>query len=119
MSWTYEGNLMNRRDRIRFLVGDTDTNDQLLQDGEIDYYLTEYSNDYLCAATLCDAIAAKFSRQADVNNAGLSLSASQRAQAYRTRAVELRKEATKLASVFVGTQYRHPGFWKGMFDHKG
>lgn len=119
MSWTYDGDLTNRRDRIRFLVGDTDTNDQLLQDGEINYHIEHFPNDYLCAAVLCDAIAAKFSRQADVNNAGLSLSASQRAQAYRTRAVELRKEATKIASMSVGTQYRHPAFWKGMFDREG
>ena len=132
MSWTYEGNLTNRRDRIRFLVGDTDTNDQLLQDGEVDYYLTEYSNDHLCAATLCDAIAAKFSRLADTNNAGLSVSASQRAQAYRARAVELRKEATKSAPIWVGgrsisdketaeedTSRTQPAFKRGMFDHGG
>ena len=36
MTWTYSGDpATNARDSIRFLVGDTDTNDQLVSDEEI------------------------------------------------------------------------------------
>ena len=36
MTWTYSGDpATNARDAIRFLTGDTDTNDQLINDEEI------------------------------------------------------------------------------------
>ena len=42
MTWTYSGNPSStERDAVRFLVGDTDTNDQLLSNEEIDYLVTQ------------------------------------------------------------------------------
>lgn len=66
MAWSYSGNpLDNPRDQVRFLVGDTDQSDPLLQDGEINYLLAQYPGPAgVLNATIraCEALMAKFSR---------------------------------------------------------
>ena len=48
MAWTYGGDpAANARDAIRFLCGDTDTNDQLLNDAEVALHWTD------CAIAEC------------------------------------------------------------------
>ena len=67
MGWTYGGDpSASAKDAVRFLVGDTDSTDQLLQDGEITYLLSQYNNAPLNAAIrACETIMAKFARMAD------------------------------------------------------
>ena len=105
MTWTYTAPTTDR-DKVRFLVGDTDTTDQLVTDEEIAYVLTTRTNLHLAAADVCEAIAAKSSRKADTSNGTLSVSASQRAAAYATRAQELRARANALGApaFFAGGQ---------------
>ncbi len=98
MTWTYGGDpSANERDEVRWLAGDTDTNDQLVTDEEIAYALTKQPTPTLAAAVVCDAIAAKFAREADRRVGDVSLSASQKAKAYRERAADLRADAAVLA----------------------
>ncbi len=97
MAWTYGGDpSANARDAIRFLIGDTDTNDQLLNDDEIawvnnqvsgsDTALTAlYSAGYRC----CVIIASKFSRLADQSVGDMKVSMSQKAKAYRDQATDI------------------------------
>lgn len=92
MSWSYDPNLSTDRDRVRFLIGDTDTNDQLLSDEELDYLLTQYSV-YEAAAVACEAIAAKYARKADKEVGDLSIKWSQVSDQYTKKAQELRKQA--------------------------
>jgi hypothetical protein len=50
MTWTYSGDPgSSSRDEVRFLIQDTDTNDQLLSNEEIDYLLTSYGDPYSAA----------------------------------------------------------------------
>lgn len=50
MTWTYSGNPgSSSRDEVRFLIQDTDTDDQLLSNEEIDYLLTSYGDPYSAA----------------------------------------------------------------------
>ena len=37
MSWEYQGPSASDKDEVRFLIGDTDVEDQLLSDEEIQY----------------------------------------------------------------------------------
>lgn len=98
MTWTYGGDpSANARDAIRFLIGDTDTSDQLLSDEEIAWVNSEASGSatattalYDAGSRCCLAIASKLAREADKSVGDLSVSMSQRANAYREQAAELK-----------------------------
>lgn len=91
MSWSYSGNPSSSTlDEVRFLIGDTDTTDQLIQNEEITYLLTETDgNVYEAAIYAARSIAAKFSREADKKIGDYSISASQRASAFFNLAKQL------------------------------
>jgi len=99
MAWTYGGDpSANARDAIRFLIGDTDTTDQLLSDEEIAWVNTEASGTstgttalYDAAYRCCLTIASKLAREADKQIGDLSVSMSQRAKAYREQASSLKE----------------------------
>lgn len=105
MAWSYNLASGNTRDTVRLLIGDTDSADPQLQDEEIDYFVTEQVDARLAAAACCRALSAKFTRQVDTTNLSLSVSASQRAQAYRDLAQELTEQAASSgggAEMFAG-----------------
>lgn len=107
MTWTYSGDpSANARDAIRFLIGDTDTNDQLLSDEEIAWVNTEASGSstaltdlYDAAYRACHAVAAKLARQADKQIGDLSVKMSQRASSYREQAQELKALSMRSSGV--------------------
>lgn len=93
MTWTYSGDpSANDRDEVRWLCGDTDTNDQLVTDEEIAYAVTESGSNVLAAALCCDALQAKFSRDVDNRLSKGSESSSQRAKAFARQAAKLRSK---------------------------
>ncbi len=76
MSWSYSSNIATDKDRVRFLIGDIDKCDQLLQDEEILFLLTQY--DVLeAAAEAARALAARYSRLCDERVGDISKSYSQ------------------------------------------
>jgi len=94
MTWSYNSALTTDKDKVRFYIGDTDQTNQLLQDEEINFLLTEITNVLLAAAYAAKAVAAKFSRQADKAVGDLRISLSQKAQTYMALAADLEKRAT-------------------------
>ena len=108
MAWTYGADPANsNRDAVRLLIGDTDTTDQQLQDSEIEYFLglfgvTGDGRVVPAAIRSCEALAAKFARQVDTTNQGLSVGASKRSEHYRKLADDLRDLETSVAEVFLG-----------------
>lgn len=84
MTWTYSGNpASSTKDAVRFLIGDTDTDDQLLSDEEINYTITITGNVYESAHDCAYAVAASFARMATSKSVGdLSLSYSDRAASF-------------------------------------
>lgn len=100
MAWSYSGDpSSSTRDSIRFLCGDTDTNDQLLSDEEVDYLADQVSASGSTAATYRAAhrcllaIASKFSRLADQSTGDLRVAMSQKASNAREQAALLLKIA--------------------------
>lgn len=95
MAWTYGGDpAANSRDQIRFLIGDTDSTNQLLQDAEITFLYAQWnSNAYLAAAHACDALAAKFAAKSDysrsVGDLSISTQYGQQADRYRSLGAQL------------------------------
>lgn len=98
MTWTYSGDpAANARDAVRFLVGDTDTNDQLVTDEEIAWTNNQVTGSdtattdlYTVAYRVMVTIASKFSRLADQTIGDMSVSMSQKADNARAQADQLR-----------------------------
>jgi hypothetical protein len=88
VTWSYSGNpASSDTDAVRFLVGDTDTTDQLISNEEINYTLSVYNEPAFAAIAAARSIAAKFARQSDqsrsVGDLSLSESFSQKSQQYQ------------------------------------
>lgn len=96
MTWTYSGDPADSaRDGVRFLVGDIDTTHQQISDEEIDYVLTLHpavagSPNYMAAAVVAEAIAARYATKADKTVGGLSIRYSERRNSYLAMAASLR-----------------------------
>lgn len=88
MSWNYNVATLNtdQKNQIRFLIGDTNSNDQQLQDEEIVFALTLRSSIWGAAATSCASLAASFSRRADTTTGELRTLYSSISRAYNARA---------------------------------
>lgn len=83
MAWTYSGNpSASDLDAVRFMIGDTDTNDQLLQDAEITYMVNLHGMGNSAASECCRAIAAKFARLMSRAIGGLSADFSAKYRQY-------------------------------------
>lgn len=64
MAWTYSGDPSSSEvDEYRFLLGDTDPEEPILQDGEIQYIVDTYTNHNTRLFHLYDAAANYFARQ--------------------------------------------------------
>lgn len=101
--WSYSGNPgTSPRDELRFLLGDTQEADPLLQDGELDYILTEAEGSVTRAAvTACESIIAKLAREADFSSGATSLSASQRREGYERLLGALKRKAARLPRILA------------------
>jgi hypothetical protein len=101
--WSYTGNPEARAiDKVRFLSGDTDADNQQIMDPEIDFLLTEWNNDaYTSAAFACEAIAGKYSAKSDysrsVGDLSISTQLGASAKTFLDRAARLRITAMRAA----------------------
>ena len=130
MTWTYTPDFTVQRDRVRFLVGDTNTADQLISDEEIQYMGTIEGSDFSVAAGCCEAIAGVLGRKVDMTEGKLSIKLSQRSKGYMDRAARLRWRDATMALPFSGgasvsekeannndTDRVPPAFWRGQLDN--
>lgn len=153
MTWTYEGSPFPAVnpcsglpipaqptsqpciDTVRFLLGDTDSNDQLLGDGEVLGLLTQNTSSvYQAAIEGARALSAKFSRQSDKTVGDLHIIASQRSKAYDALIKSLQAQAIRHDApiAYAGgisisdkeidqdnDDLVSPSFTKGMMDDPG
>lgn len=99
MSWTYDTALSTNKDKVRFMLGDTESGDALLSDEEISAQLTSEGTVRAAAIACARALAARFARKAQqiTDDIGASVRYGDRAQAYRDLADELRRSGALLA----------------------
>ena len=103
MTWTYVNTLATTRDQIRWFVGDTDTDEQLVADEEITWAVTQNPDVRLAAAEVADAISRKFARYATVRTQDTAVDYTARAKQYRDVAAALREQyALRGAVPFAG-----------------
>lgn len=98
MSWTFL-NSTSDLDKVRLMVGDTDSDDQLLTDESIDIALTSNSDTMKAAAYCARLIAAKFTRLVSKSIGGRSISYSNLASQYLNLAKELTDAASTEAAI--------------------
>lgn len=95
MTWTYIDPTTGRKDEVRAMIGDTVTADPLLQDEEIENFLTRFppvidKPPWLAAAASCDAIAGRYARKVQQTIGSLSRAAQQAYEHYRQMAADFR-----------------------------
>jgi hypothetical protein len=111
--WTYNAaglgtsTASERLNTVRFLVGDTDTNDQLVQDEEVTFALSQSGdNPYYAASFVAGTLAAKFSRKVTTKLDGaLSAEYSDLAKQYRLLSVQLKQDAQRFSGGALGVSY--------------
>ena len=82
------------RDKVRLLIGDTDTNAQLFQDDELAWFLSEVSDDiYKAGALAAESAAGKFARAYDFETDGQSFKRGQMFKFWTDLAARLRSRA--------------------------
>lgn len=104
---SFNTNLSTDLDKVRFYAGDTDTTAEQVADATITALLVTEPNVLLCAALVCDHLAAKYSAETSFTNGALSISdAAARVDNFRKKAAELRvrarSESGTSAHVVVG-----------------
>ena len=96
MVTTYSGDpATDTKDAVRFLIGDVGPDPSfLLQDEEINYLISVYTDALSAAAAAADALCAKFASQVDETTGDLQRKCSQKSKAYAALADKLRKQAS-------------------------
>lgn len=100
--WTYTANpgtatVQQRRDGVRFKVGDTEKNDPQFFDGEVDSLLADAGDNVLIAAIAgAEALQARYARHQPVAQGGVNVGGS-RADQYAALVKQLRRRQKVLA----------------------
>lgn len=94
-TYSYGGAGASEKDKVRFWVQDTGTNDKwFVADEDIDYVLTIYANPILAAAQVARALSAQFSQKVSKRVADLSINYSDKARQYLDLADELERQGS-------------------------
>lgn len=133
MAFTYTAGSTSDLNRVRLLVGDTDSaaaEQQRLEDDEITDLITMYGGYRAAAPAAADALSAKFARLATSKSMGQASLAWDRFKQLRQLAQDLRAQAARVAIPFAGgmsqdlrdtnrqdTDLIQPRFRTGMLDN--
>lgn len=122
MVWTYSGDPSSTdRDKVRFMIGDTDSQDPLLSDEEIMYLLDTKQSVQKAAQEACRAIIAKFAREVSYSLGPEKVEASDRLAHYKELLNELKAqsmEANAAPSWAGETNPGEPIFDLGIHDNR-
>lgn len=141
VTWSYLSSGPGSSDRswVRLRIGDNSSDDQLLQNEEIDLLLESEGSKYAAAAEAARTIAAHYARRVDRTIGRLRISMQQASERYFTLADKLDDEAASGAAGSVGmsgmyaggisiadkeaeeadTDRTLPDFYRGQFDNHG
>lgn len=97
MTWSYSGDpSTSDLDAVRFHLQDTNTDDQLMQDEEIQFVIDQWSGvkgSNVWAASVCaEKLAGKFAREVAVSADGVSVAVQELQAKYEQMALRLRTE---------------------------
>ena len=90
MTWTYGGDPSgNEIDEVRLLIGDTDTNNQMFSNEELQYYIDTYGSGVPAAIAAIKGAIAKYSRYTDEKTGEIEVKWSQQIKNWTTLLEEL------------------------------
>ena len=117
MTWSYSGDPANSElDKYRFIIGDTDENDKLLLDAEINYILNTFNEHNLRLYHLYQRIADKFARDIKRSLGPQSEDPTSRKQYYADKAAYYKQLCS--ASGISVPKYNHKKvFRKGLHNN--
>lgn len=96
MAWTYDPVVGTSKDKIRLLIGDTDEDNPILQDEEIDLFVTLASGSVnRAAAHAARGIASRLSQKANKSVGDLRIFYSDRTTSYLDLACKLDAQADR------------------------
>lgn len=97
MTWSYDpADLATTpKDQVRYLIGDTVPDDQILQDEEINFTIGIEAGVFYAAARCCETISALFGRKVSTTVGSLKIDARLKYEHY----VELRRVLTSRAAI--------------------
>jgi hypothetical protein len=89
--WSYDGFPGdNLKDEVRFILGDTDSTDQLFSDEEIYYLLQYFPNPIASAAFAAEKLATQFARDASTKAVGdLKITLTEKGRSFGVQAARL------------------------------
>ena len=133
MPWSYDPTISTEKDRVRLLIGDTDTDDRQFLDEEINALISIYGSADAAAAAAARGLAAKYSRYADKWVGDLKILASQKAKAFTALAKTLTEagfvssgvpsaggiRVSQKDTMKENTDRVEPAFTRGMFPYEG
>jgi hypothetical protein len=93
VAFTYVDPSQSNRDKVRFLIGDTDSTDYHMTDEEIAYLLTTWTDVYSAAIAGAEIIASQFAHKTNYSRSIGDLSIS---ESYQASAQEFFKLADRL-----------------------
>lgn len=104
MTWSYGGDPANSEiDTVRYLIGDTNTDEQLVTDEEIDFSIQKwyplYGTYEWVAASVLDTLATRYAREVQLSADGVSVGLAGLRDQFAAQAVALRNQHQ---SLFVG-----------------
>lgn len=103
MTFTWSGDpAASTLEAVRREIGDTDSTDQLLQDAEIEYAISQERTVFGAAARCCEWLARAFAREADRAMGPMRISLSQKHKAYESLAKDLRNKEVGQGTLYAG-----------------
>ena len=103
MSWTYSDSLATPLDKVRFRIGDTDPNREILSNETISAILAEYNNAVLRTSVICvRGILALLTRDTNRSVMGVSGSVDQATVHYRDLLRDLIAEMNTESGLYPG-----------------
>lgn len=118
--WTYSGNPADSDlDAVRFILGDTDIDNPLLNDSEINYLIANNAGVGKAASQGARTIASQFGSKANKTVGDLSIRYNDRREFYLGLAENLEAEVARGGLALTGItggrgEERDPMFWLGM-----
>ena len=101
LTWTYNTSHTTDLAKVRFIIGDTDNDRQLISDEEINATLSRQSNNLTrTAIEICDHLEAKYVRRAESRSGDIIADFLTVAAKYRELANRLRRKGVKGFAMF-------------------
>ena len=100
-NWSYIGSPYTGLQKVRAMIGDTNPDDQIIADHEINAVLDVYTNEVKAAAYICRNLSAQFAVEGDVTVGKYKFENLKKAEYFKKLSESFFKESTGSATPFL------------------